>query len=115
MRWRAGWRFVVFGLGKFVNHASEASSFAGYGLPSPDALVYAIGVIEVLAGALLIAGFATRLAALLLAGDMVGAIVASGIDRGEAISLTLAPVLLALCLLLAWIGPGRHALGATDE
>lgn len=106
----AGAIFVVFGAGKFIQHSSEVASFASYGLPSPDAFVYAIGVIELLGGALLIAGLATRLAALALAADMVGAIVSSGIGAGEAISLTLAPALLAICMLLTWTGPGRYAL-----
>jgi putative oxidoreductase len=102
--------FVVFGAGKFVNHASEVDSFRTYGLPSPDAFVYAIGVIEVVGGLLLMVGLLTRLAALVLAGDMVGAIIASGINRGELVSLTVAPAELAVCLYLVWTGPGRFAL-----
>jgi uncharacterized membrane protein YphA (DoxX/SURF4 family) len=51
------------------------------------------------------------LAALALAGNMLGAIVVSGIGEGEVLpSLTLAPVLLAAMLFLLWVGPGRHAL-----
>jgi putative oxidoreductase len=86
------------------------NSFEDYGLPSPDAFVYAIGVIEVVGGLLLLIGLATRLAALVLAGDMVGAIVASGIGEGEAISLTLAPALLVAMAYLLWVGPGTHAV-----
>jgi uncharacterized membrane protein YphA (DoxX/SURF4 family) len=97
--------FVVFGAGKFVNHGSEVDSFRGYGLPWPDAFVYAIGVIEVAGGLLLITGLAIRLAALVLAGDMVGAIVASGIRKGELVSLTLAPALLAGMVFLVWTTP----------
>ncbi len=110
VRVAAGLVFVVFGAAKFVNHASEVTSFDGYGLPAPDAFVYAIGAIETLGGGLLILGLLTRLAALVLAGDMVGAIFASGIGEGEVISLTLAPVLLAAMLYLAWAGPGQPAL-----
>ena len=72
--------------------------------------VYAIGVLELSGGALLILGLATRVTSLLLAADMVGAILVSGIGRGEMISLTLAPLLLATMLFLAWSGPGRLAL-----
>src|SRR5881227_184316 len=96
----AGAVFVVFGVGKFTAHASEVDSFRTYGLPEPDLFVYAIGVLEVGGGLLLIAGLATRLAALALAGDMVGAIIASGIGEGEAISFTLAPALLITMLVL---------------
>lgn len=102
--------FIVFGLGKFTSHGSEVDSFESYGLPSPDAFVYAIGLIEVVGALLLFAGLATRLAAAVLAGDMVGAIVVSGIGEGEIISLTLAPVLLIAMLFLLRAGPGRHAL-----
>jgi putative oxidoreductase len=102
--------FVVFGLAKFVNHASEVDSFRDYGLPAPGAFVVVIGVVEIVGGLLLILGLATRPAALVLAGDMVGAIILSGIALGEPISLTLAPAELVLCLFLLWKGPGAYAL-----
>jgi putative oxidoreductase len=102
VRLGAGLVFVVFGAGKFVNHASEVASFDKYGLPAPDAFVYAIGVLELVGGLLLIAGVAVPLVALALAGDMVGAIVVSGLKEGEIISLTLAPALLAAMLFLRW-------------
>lgn len=102
--------FVVFGIGKFTNHAMEVDSFRDYGLPSPDAFVYAIGVLEIAGGLLLLVGLATRLAALALAGDMVGAIVTSGIGEGEVISLTLAPFQLAVMIYLLVVGPGRSSL-----
>jgi len=92
--------FVVFGAGKFVNHASELASFRLYDLPAPDVFVYAIGALELAGGLLLLAGRWVRPVALLLAGDMVGAIVVSGIGRGEIISLTLAPALLLAMLFL---------------
>ena len=110
VRLSAGVVFVVFGAGKFTGHTSEVDSFSTYGLPSPDAFVYAIGAIEIVGGALLIAGLGTRLAALVLARDMVGAISVSGVGEGEAISLTLAPALLAGMVFLLWAGPGARAL-----
>ena len=105
----AGVVFVVFGIGKFTAHSHEVDSFRTYGLPSPDAFVYAIGVLEIAGGMMLIAGLLTRLAALALAGDMVGAIVVSGIKEGEIISLTLAPAELVTMLVLLWAGPGAGA------
>jgi putative oxidoreductase len=100
--------FIAFGLGKFANHASELASFKTYGLPAPEVFVLAIGVVEVVGGALLIAGIYVRLAALLLAGDMVGAIIVSGIAKAEIVSLTLAPAELAAMLILLWAGPGAY-------
>ena len=108
----AGAVFLVFGIGKFTAHADEVESFETYGLPAADAFVYAIGALEVAGGLLLIAGLLTRLAALALAGDMMGAIVFSGIKEGEAISLTLAPALLVVMMVLLREGPGARALDA---
>ena len=111
VRWVAGAVFVVFGIGKFTDHAHEAASFESYGLPAPDAFVYLVGALEIGGGVLLIVGLLTRLVALALAGNMVGAIVVSGIGEGEVLpSLTLAPVLLAAMLFLLWTGPGERAL-----
>jgi len=102
--------FVAFGVGKFTQHASEVASFEEYGLPAPDAFVYAIGVVEIVGGLLLVLGLLTRPAALALAGDMVAAIIVSGLALGEDVSLTVAPAELAVCLYLLWTGPGMLAL-----
>jgi len=103
--------FIVFGIGKFSAHASEVESFDKYGLPEPDAFVYAIGILEIGGGLLLGLGILTRLVALVMAGNMVAAIALSGIGEGEVVpSLTLAPVLLAVMVLLMWRGPGTRSL-----
>jgi putative oxidoreductase len=109
-RLAAGAVFIAFGVGKFAAHGPEVASFRAYGLPSPEVFVSAIGVVELVGGLLLVAGLGTRVAALVLAGNMVGAIVVSGIGRGELISLTLAPALLVLMLFVLWTGPGPRAL-----
>jgi putative oxidoreductase len=110
LRLLAGGVFVVFGIGKFVDHPTELASFKAYGLPAPDVFVVFVGVIEIVGGALLIAGIFTRPAALVLAGNMVGAIIVSGIAKGELVSLTLAPAELAAMLVLLWCGPGARSL-----
>src|SRR3954463_6371896 len=110
-RGAAGVVFVVFGIGKFSAHASEVESFDKYGLPEPDAFVYAIGILEIGGGILLGLGILTRLVALVMAGDMVAAIVLSGIKEGEVLpSLTLAPALLAVMVWIMWRGPGTRSL-----
>jgi uncharacterized membrane protein YphA (DoxX/SURF4 family) len=111
VRWTAAIVFVAFGAAKFVNHTSELVSFRQYGLPLPDAFVYAIGVLELAGGLLLASGVLVRLAALALAGDMVGAIAVSGIGRGEDISLTLAPALLVAMIFLIGFGERRGHQG----
>lgn len=92
--------FIVFGIGKFTDHASEAASFASYGLPSPDVFTSAVGVLEIAGGAALLLGVVLWPVALALAGNMLGAIVVSGLLKGEAVSLTLAPALLAAMIAL---------------
>ena len=106
----AGIVFLVFGGAKFAHHQMEVDSFDDYGLPSPDAFVYVIGVVEVVGGLLLVLGLLTRLSALMMAGDMVGAIVAAGFTEGGVINLGLAPALLIAMLFLMWAGPGRWSL-----
>ena len=73
-------------------------------------LVYLAGVTETGGGVLLIMGLLTRLAAVALAADMLGAIVVSGLARGELISLTLAPLLLVAMIGLIRLGAGPWSL-----
>lgn len=79
----------------------------------PGAFADLIGILELVGGLMLLVGLGTRLAAALLATDMVGAVVVSGILHGEVISLTLAPVLLITVLGLVALGPGRVSLDAS--
>jgi uncharacterized membrane protein YphA (DoxX/SURF4 family) len=92
--------FLLFGADEFVNHGRNARSFALYGLPDPSAFSYAIGSLEIVGALALLFGVALLPAAVALAGDMVGAIVVSGIALGELVSLTLAPVMLVAMLTL---------------
>ncbi len=102
--------FLIFGVSKFVNYAAELASFRHYPLPAPDTLVHAVGVIEISGGLLLAIGLLTRLTALALAADMLGAIVVSGLARWETVSLTLAPMLLAAMIILIRSGAGDWSL-----
>jgi putative oxidoreductase len=114
--WLAGVRcaaaivFLIFGVSKFVNHAAELASFRHYPLPAPDTLVYAVGVVEISGGLLLAIGLLTRLTALALAADMLGAIVVSGLAHWELVSLTLAPMLLTAMIILIRCGAGDWSL-----
>jgi predicted lipoprotein with Yx(FWY)xxD motif/uncharacterized membrane protein YphA (DoxX/SURF4 family) len=106
----AGAVFVAFSIGKFVRHDAEAASFERYGLPAPDLTTYLVGSLELVGGLLLIVGLATRLAALALAANMVGAISTAGRIEGGPVNLGLAPVLLVVMLILVWTGAGRVSL-----
>jgi putative oxidoreductase len=112
VRLAAGAIYVGFGLGKFVDHESEAASFRFYGLPSPDAFTYLVGVVELGGGLLLLAGLLTRPAALLLAGNMVGVLAVAAPKEHTFINLGLAPALLLAMLYLVWGGGGRRSADA---
>ncbi len=109
IRLASGAIFIVFGVGKFANHHSEAASFATYGLPHPGMFAFAIGAVEVIFGILLVAGLGTRIAAFVLAGDMVGAISTAGRVEGGALNLGLAPTLLLAMIVLVGIGSGPRS------
>ena len=108
----AGLVFVVVGLGKFVAHADEAAAFRTYGLPHASTFVYAVGAVELIGGLMLVARLGLRIAALVLAGNMVGAIATAGRTEGGPVHLGLAPALLVTLLGLLWTGAGRWSLGA---
>ncbi|HEY8866511.1 MAG TPA: DoxX family protein [Solirubrobacteraceae bacterium] len=112
LRLAAGGTFAVFGIGKFVQHTTEVASFHDFGFSSAGALVYAIGVVEIGGGVLLLAGLATRVAALALAGNMVGAIATAGVKVGGPIHLGFAPALLIAMLFIVWAGPDSRSLDA---
>ena len=99
-RWAPAGVFLIFGADEFVNHGRNTRSFALYGLPDPSAFSYAIGSLEIVGALALLSGIALLPAAVALAGDMVGAIVVSGIALGELVSLTLAPAMLVAMLTL---------------
>ncbi len=104
-----GLAFLVTGAGKVLDHATEARRFAHWGLPMPDRAVYVVAALELLGGLVVLLGLLTRLGALVLLFDMLGALATAGrIDHGFHL---LAPVVLgAICLVLAARGGGRWQL-----
>jgi putative oxidoreductase len=83
IRWAAGVIFLIFGTAGFSGHAAELTSLRHYALQDPDVFVSLAGAVRVAGGLLLVIGLLTRLAALALAADMIGAIVISGPDAGS--------------------------------
>jgi putative oxidoreductase len=80
IRVMAGGVFLWEGILKFVfPNSLGVRRFLLIGIPAPEALAPFIGGLEIVAGALLIAGFLTRPAALLLIADIVVAIVTTKI------------------------------------
>jgi putative oxidoreductase len=85
------------------------------GIPAPESNALFVSAVEFLCGGLLVTGFLTRLACLILAGDMVVALVTSVLPPIQARSLAewLATVLyvpeVMYVVILAWLflsGPG---------
>ena len=109
LRVAAGAILIGFGLSKYLHHAREAQAFDRYGLPWPNEFAYVTGTVEFVFGTLLVLGVATRLAALILAGNMVGAIATGGRVDGGFVNLGLAPALLVVMLVLICVGGGRFA------
>ena len=108
----AGVLFVSFSIGKFSDHMNEAMDFDHYGVPWANITVYIVGVVELMGGLLLVAGLFTRLAALVLAVNMVGAIATAGRVDGGSFHLGVAPTLLVAMLFLVWAGSGAYAVDA---
>jgi uncharacterized membrane protein YphA (DoxX/SURF4 family) len=101
--------FVFTGLSKFASHASATRHFRHWGLPAPSAFSYGVGLVELVAGVILVLGLAPRLAALVLTVDMLGAMATAGrIDGGQ--HLIVPPLLILGCLVIIGSGGGRWAL-----
>jgi putative oxidoreductase len=108
----AGVIFVAFGVGHFANHGSEVVDFRGYQVPFASLAVWAVGVVELSGGVALLLGLFVRLAAAVLAVDLVGVIATAGRVEGGFVNLGLASLLLAAMVFLVWAGPGALTLDA---
>jgi len=75
IRLLTGLVFLPEGLKKFLfDEQWGAGRFARIGIPAPEAMAHFVGVVEITCGLLLLAGLATRLAAIPLIIDMCVAI-----------------------------------------
>jgi len=99
--------FVLHGWDKFDTGLSNVEGFfASSGVPAAALTAPLVAIAEIVLGLALIAGFATRIAALLLAGIMVGAIIwvnNESILGGAELELAYLGGLIGLVFL----GPGR--------
>jgi len=77
IRLAVGGVFFASGLIKFLYPNQGVGRFARLGIPAPETLAPFVGFVEIAAGLLLMAGLATRLAAVPLVFNMVVAIVTS--------------------------------------
>jgi uncharacterized membrane protein YphA (DoxX/SURF4 family) len=106
--------FVPAGIGKFVNHDDYITRFERWGFGSVSSQIsILVGIVEILGGLALAVGIVPRLAAVVLIGNMFGALVTAGrVDGGSDIWLPL--VLIAVLAVVAVLGAGRYALRPSD-
>lgn len=107
--------FTAHGAQKIFEYTIPGTigSFAGMGVPMPEIAAPFVAFVELIGGILLVLGLFTRLAGILLAIDMVVALVlvhlAAGLWVGEG-GYELVAVLGAAALALALTGAGRFSL-----
>jgi uncharacterized membrane protein YphA (DoxX/SURF4 family) len=107
--------FIPTGLGKFVNHDAYVERFErwGFGAAAGEVAIL-VGAVEMVCGIGLALGVAPRALALVLGGNMVGALATAGrIDGGQDVWLPLLLIAL-LGAILRW-GAGRLSLGRWIE
>jgi putative oxidoreductase len=116
LRMAIGIIFVAHGLQKLLVFTlpGTVEAFTQMGVPLPALAAPLIALIELIGGAALIAGLFTRVAAVLLAVDMLGALalvhVKAGFFNPNGVEFPLA--LIAASLALALTGAGAYALDA---
>jgi putative oxidoreductase len=108
---------IAHGLQKFVTNglAGTTAAFEEMGVPAAPAAALFAAVVELVGGVLLLAGAATTIVAVLVALDMLGALVlvhgGNGVFVGSG-GWELVGVILALALVLGVVGPGRWSVDA---
>lgn len=114
-----GYGFYATGKGKLAHLDGVGEWFSSLGIPFPHAHAWAVAHLEYYGGLLILMGLFTRLASMLLAGTMVGALVtadrvdflASWTAAGEQVPIELAAFTYLLLLLwLTFYGSGSLAL-----
>lgn len=111
IRTLAGLAFFYFGITKLFDLSGTTSQFAAMGFPGNSVIPFLVGMLETVGGLMLIAGLCTRLAALGLTVDMVGACIATlSIQSRHPAFLLLPMLMLVLMLYVLWAGPGANSL-----
>ncbi len=108
-----GYFFFETGWGKVGNLGAMAERFAGWGIPLPAFNAALSGYTELIGGALIVLGLATRLAAIPLFINMAVAILVVNLRKVSDLDdfVELSEPLYALCFVwLFFTGPGRVSL-----
>jgi putative oxidoreductase len=105
---------IYHGWPKLTDLGGTIEGFTGMGVPLPALSAIFATVAEVGGGLLLLIGVLTDVAGLLIAIDMLGAIVVVHAKNGFAVNeggFEWPLALLAMALAIALAGPGRYAVG----
>jgi len=112
-----GIAIAVHGWGKLNGGVGNVAGFFGsLGIPVPGLMAWVVTIVELGAGILLIVGFLTQIAGILIAIDMLGAILFAFLLRGApfvengAITWETEAVFGAAALCLALAGPGAWSV-----
>ena len=106
-----GLLLVRHGVDKFQTGLSDVgNAFDGWGVPLPDVSATLVAVVEIVAGTALIAGLATRIAALAATGILVGAIWFVKADVGLLGGAETDLAYISGLVALVAFGPGRFSL-----
>jgi len=105
--------FVSTGWGKVHNLAKVTAYFAALGIPLPGIQAPMVSFIELIGGALLVVGLASRIAAVPLIGSMAVAILTAQRENVHSLPDLFGLVEWTYLALLLWVaiaGPGKVAL-----
>ena len=104
----AGIGFMIHGLPKLLDIPGTQSSFTNMGLPQELAVI--IGLLEFIGGLAILLGIFTRIAAIFLAIDMIGAILSVKLSKGFIGGFELDLLYLAIMISLILTGPGSLSI-----
>ena len=121
--WAAGVLRIVLGavftfgfaIDKFSDHGGNVHDFRRWDVPAASVSVYLAGLIELVFGLMLIFGVLTRLAALVLAGEMVIAILTAGRTEGFGFHTIVPPLFILALLYLLYAGAGPVSIDRALE
>ena len=99
---------MIHGLPKLLDITNTQSSFTNMGLPPELAII--IGLLEFIGGLAILLGIFTRISAILLAIDMIGAILLVKLSKGFIGGFELDLLYLAIMISLILTGPGSISI-----